>query len=193
MARRPDEVRVRAYRLLAPTLFEFVSRGDQCWLYLPAEQTAYLDDSCGIIENKRERFAISSKMIIASLLVVPDFPKFLSLPASISQESDIVHLSLIEKGGLRREIWIDRVTRLVSRQTFSAPDGIVEADIRYSEHVARDGSVIPVQAEVLLPRAQAAMRLQLNEVELNPMLPSNAFVFSPPPKVRINKLNENKP
>lgn len=190
MVRRPNEVRARAYRLLTPTLFEFVSNGTTCWLLVPEEQTAYVDNNCGIIESNRERFVISAGTIISSLLVISDCETLLSSPGSLSHEDDAIRLSLVEKGGMQRELWIDSVSRLVTRQVLSTSEGKIEADIQYLEYATRDDSIVPVKVEVMIPEAQAALRLHLDQVDPNPRIPPDAFRFSPPRNVRIIDLDE---
>jgi outer membrane lipoprotein-sorting protein len=190
LAQRPDQVRVRAYRLLAPTLFEFISDGRDCWLFLPSERTVYFDDSCGIIENRADHLVISAETIVAALLVISDYDAVAVSPSFLSQENGIARLSLSTDGVADREIWMDPASGLVTKQLFLAPNGSIEAEIDYLEHTALDASAAPVEVEVFLPQAKAAMRLHLDQVKLAPEFPSTAFLFSPPGNARIINLDD---
>ncbi len=189
MISRPDKLRARAYRLLSPTLFDFVSDGDNCHLYLPSEQTVYLDRNCGIIEEGEEHFVLSSRIVLASVLVVSDFGSFESAPASITSQGKMVRVSVNEGGKPERELIINPATGLVMQQIFYSPDGAIEADIRYQRNMTVGQSVVPSQVEVSIPQLQAKVRLQLSDAKLNPAIPANAFLFSQPPNARVIDIN----
>jgi outer membrane lipoprotein-sorting protein len=185
LAEKPNKVRARAYRLLTPTLFEFVSDNQDCWLFLPSERTVYYDNNCGIFQKKADHLVLSAEMIDAALFVINDFDRFRQSSAAISESGDILKLSLMNEAGRYREIWIDKSTGLVTKQFFLNSEGLSEAEIQYLEQAAHGEVVVPVEVEVTLPQAQAAMRLRLTEVDLQPNINPDTFHFTPPSNARI--------
>jgi len=192
LAQRPDNVRLRAYRLLAPTLFEFVSGENRCWLFLPAEQAAYLDDDCRMIEAGEDNLVLSAETIVAALLVVSDFDSLRISPELGLEPNNILRVLLINETQLRRQLWIDTITGLATKQVFLTDDGEVEVEVDYLEHIAKRENVAPAEVEVHIPKAHAEMRLRLDDVELQPSLQPATFQFVPPPNVRIIKLNQSQ-
>lgn len=185
LAEKPNKLRARAYRLLTPTLFEFVSDNRDCWLYVPSERTVYYDDACGTFQKKSDHLVLSAEMIDAALFVITDFESFRQSSAAISESDDILKLSLVNEAGRYREIRINKSTGLVSKQLFLGPGGLTEAEIQYLDQAAYGEVVVPVEVEVTLPQAQAAMRLHLTEVDLRPNIKPDVFQFTPPPNVQI--------
>lgn len=185
MLQRPDRVRVRAYRPLSPTMFELVSDGQTCWLFIPPEQTAYLSEDCEAIYGGNENIAVSAGAIVAAIVVISDVDTFASLPAHLYAEADILRLALIDKTGAHREIWMDPRTGLATRQTVAAADETLEADIEYRKHSSDGEAAIPTEIQVNLPRLRASMLLRIDDFQVDAKIPPNAFDFSPPEHTRI--------
>jgi hypothetical protein len=151
---------------------------------VPSERTVYYDDTCGIFQKKADHLVLSAEMIDAALFVIADFDRFRQSSAAISESGDILKLSLMNEAGRYREIWIDKSTGLVTKQLFLNSEGLAEAEIQYLEQAAQGEVVVPVEVEVTLPQAQAAMRLHLAEIDLQPNINPGIFRFEPPANVR---------
>ena len=185
MVEKPDKARVRAYRLLTPTLFELISDGQKCWLFIPSENTAYLDEHCNAVQRDEKGIAISAEAIVAGIMVVSDVDKLFSLPASVSRDTKNLRLAFGGKGGVQREIWMDLKTGLVARQSFIGPDGAIEADIAYKEVDVLDTGAVPTEISLKLPRFHSSMMLRISEFQVNPRISAGAFRFSPPRGAQI--------
>ncbi|MBI4831152.1 MAG: hypothetical protein HY801_06285 [Candidatus Lindowbacteria bacterium] len=190
MLERPAKLRLRAYRPLVPFLFELVSDGDVCWLYVPSERKAYLNNDCGTFHGVDKDIAASAQTIVAALVVVAEPNEFLETPAEIERKEGLIQLKLGEEGGAHREIWLDSQTGLVLRQLFMDVEGVVQADISYKKQTTQGQTVIPVEIDVAVPKRHVSMQLRLNDLKVNPEIPAQAFEFSPPENVRILDLND---
>ncbi len=185
MVEKPDKVRVRAYRSLTPTLFELVSDGQKCWLFIPSENTAYLDENCNVLQGGEKAIAISAEAIVAALMVVSDIDKLFSVPASVSRDSKNLRLAFGGKGGVERDIWMDLKTGFVTHQSFFGLDGEIEADLAYTEMDVLDTGVFPTEISLKLPRFHSSMVLRIGEFQVNPRISAGAFSFSPPRGAKI--------
>ena len=185
MLQRPDRVRMRAYRPLTPTLFEIVSNGRRCWLHSPSEKIAYLSEGCRPFLVTDNGVAVSAEAIVAALVVVADFDGLASTDGLLYREGDLVRLVLEEETGARKEIWIDPIDGLVTRQMLVAPAGVLEADITYARQSSDGNAVVPVETRIDFPGLQVSMLLRIDEFRVHPELPADAFDFSPPRNTRV--------
>jgi outer membrane lipoprotein-sorting protein len=193
MLQRPDRVRMRAYRALTPTLFEIISNGQRCWLHSPSEKIAYVSEGCRPFLGTDNGVAFSAEAIVTALVVVADFDSLTSSAGLLYREGDLVRLVVKEETGTRKEIWIDPIAGLVTRQALVAPDGTLEADIAYRRQAFDGSAVVPVETQIDFPRLQVSMLLRIDDFRVHSELSADAFEFSPPRNTRIldsTSLNE---
>jgi outer membrane lipoprotein-sorting protein len=127
MFERPDLLRMRVYRPLAPTLLEIVSNGNRRWLYVPSERTAYLSEGRQPLRVGGNHVAIPADTIAAALVVVADPRALPLLPSRIRIGEGFIRLSVTEEGGTQREIRIDSASGLATRQILVGADGATQA------------------------------------------------------------------
>ncbi len=188
--RKPDSVRMRAYRPLLPPLFEFISDGNVCWLYAPSRGTAYLSEECGPFRVDGDYVAVSAEAVIAALCVLVD-PGALSSPTtSVYPEHGSWRVELAEASGAGKTIWIDSATGLATRQLLIGDDGLVETDITYLEHAIEAGAAIPIAVEIVSVRMGATATLRIKRFEINARPPDGAFEFSPPAGVVVIHIDD---
>jgi outer membrane lipoprotein-sorting protein len=189
MLERPDKLRVRAYRPLMPALFELVYDGQTCWLFVPSEKAAYRSEKCEAFRVGDSHMAVSADALIEALFVVADFDAFLTLPAFLYREGDSVRLVIIGKAGAYKEIWIDSMTGLATRQLLVDSGGTLEAEINYKEHALDENNIIPVEIEIGLLPIHASIVLRIQDFQLDPEFPDGAFDFSPPRNTKVFELH----
>jgi outer membrane lipoprotein-sorting protein len=185
MMQCPDKLRMRAYRPLSPTLFEFVSDGDQCWFYLPSRQSAYLSEGCKPFRIDGGKTTISAELLFAAILVSVDPETLLSQPESLVSGDGFVGIVLDETTGGQRELWIDPETGLAVRQVLVDPDGSVRAEVKYLDHARESGTALPIRAEAVMEQAAAEVALWISHFEINAAIPDDAFIFLPPEGSKI--------
>ena len=180
MLERPDKLRIRAYRTLVPLLFELVYNGKRCWLYIPNKRTAYLSEDCDVFYFDNGDIALSANMLIAAVVVVSDFDALLSTASELHQEGEFAVLTFMAPPGMRRELWIDRVTGLINRQIIFNRNGEKEVIVEYREQDATGNAVVPRHLELILPQADTSISLNIDEIKIDAQIPPGAFEFSPP-------------
>ncbi len=185
MLQRPNKIRMRVYRPLAPPLFEYISNGNTCWVYISSRQAAYLNEKCGPLRIDEGGFGISAGALVAAFFVLADPDTASHLPVSIRHEEDSVGLEILQDDGTRRQIWIDPATGYAARQLLIEADGTVQADIRYIENGLHEGAAIPVIIEVTLPKMETTISMQMSRHRINAMLPDGAFDFVLPEGAHI--------
>jgi outer membrane lipoprotein-sorting protein len=188
LIRKPDKVRMRAYRPLAPPLFEYVSDGDECWLYTPSRRAAYLSEECRPFRVDGDYMAVSAEAVIAALCVLVD-PEALST-ASVRPEKGSWRVELPAGSGAEKTIWVDSATGLATRQWLIGDDGLVEVDISYLEHEIEAGAAVPISVEIASPRMGAAATLRIKRFEIDARTPDDAFEFSPPAGVDVFHIDD---
>ncbi len=180
MIQKPDSVRMRAYRPLAPPLFEFISDGNVCRLYVPSRRAVYLSEDCRSLRATGNYVAISAEAVVAALCVLVD-PEAVSSPAaSVHPEGNLFRIDLAEETGAKKRIWIDSATGLATRQLLIDAGGRVQADIRYLEHAFEGDAAVPVAIEIVAPGMGSAVVLRISRFEINARPPDGAFDFLPP-------------
>jgi outer membrane lipoprotein-sorting protein len=185
IAEKPARVRMRVYRPLVPTLFDFSSDGRSCWLFIPADKTAYHNEGCESLSVGGNYVIPSTETIVSALFVVPQPEELASGHTILTQEPDFVRLEWREETGVRKQIWVRASTGLVARQVFTGPEDTQLADITYTEYTSVDGTAVPVALEVSLPSIGAALTLRIQKVEVNTTVSPEAFSFFPPSGTRI--------
>jgi len=187
MLERPGRLRMRVYRPLAPALFDLVSDGEQCWLYIPSSRTAFLNEGCGPIHIEDNYIAVPADTIAAAAFVVADPALLPSLPAHVYSDEGFVRLSVIEETGARKEFRIDATSGLVTRQLLVEPDGVAQAEIIYKKHAFVENMAIPVTMEIFLPQTGTLVSLYVEKIRVDPEIPADAFKFSPPANITIRR------
>jgi outer membrane lipoprotein-sorting protein len=193
MLQRPDKLRMRAYRPLSPTLFELVSNGDECWLFVPSRNAAYLSEGCKPFRVSNGDTAISTELFFAALFVLVDPEILSSQQASITTGEDLIGLKLTEETGGRREIWIDPATGLAARQMLMNPDGSIRADLKYLDYAKEEAMTVPVRVEAVMPQMEAEVTLRINQFDIHAEIPDGAFIFLPPEGNDIISVGDGSP
>ena len=189
LLRRPGSVRMRAFRPLAP-LFEFISNGDECWLFAPSQQTAYLSEECEPFRVEGGYVALSAEAVIAAMCVLVD-PGALSSPhVSVKSDRGALRVDLPEASGAGKIIWIDPASGLATRQILIGDDGRVEAEIAYLEHEIEAGAAVPVAVEIASPQVGGSATLRIRRFEINSPPPEGAFEFSAPAGVSVFHIDD---
>ena len=177
---RPDKLRMRAYRRPLPTVFELVSDGQECWIYVPSRKAAYLNKGCRAFLVGENKVAVSTKTITTAILVVPDFGVLSSSPMALEKENNLIKLRVFDKARGRREIWINADTGFAERQLIVGDNEALETEIVYKEHAIDGDSVVPVEIDIVLPQAQARISLSVKNLRSSSQIPAKAFKFTPP-------------
>jgi len=180
LIKRPDKLRMRAYRRPLPTIFELVSDGQECWVYVPSRKTAYLNKGCRPFLVGEEKVAVSTKTIVTAILVVADFGVLSSSPMALEKENNLSKLRIFDKARGRREIWINTDNGLVERQLIVGDNEALETEIVYKEHAIDGDSVVPVEIDIVLPQVNARISLSVKSLRSSSQIPANAFKFAPP-------------
>ena len=185
MLERPDRLRMRVYRPLAPTLLEIVSDGNRRWLYVPSERTAYLSEGRQPLRVEGNHVALPADTIAAALVVVADPHALPLLPSRIRIGEGFIRLSVTEEDGTQREIRIDSASGLATRQILVGADGATQADITYKEHAFKENTAVAISTDILLPQIGAFVSIRIDKLETGAQIPAGAFEFSPPAGVKI--------
>jgi hypothetical protein len=189
MLERPGKVRLRAYRRLGPRLFELVSDGQTCSVFVPSDKTVYHGKRCEVPYDGGG-IAICADTLVAALVVVADLDELLSRPALLRRDGELARLVLMEGAEVLSEIWIDPATGLAARQLLVGAGGSTVAEIIYKKHASREEATVPVEIEIHVPDMRASLLLRLDSLRVNPKLPADAFDFSPPANTTIVGVGE---
>jgi outer membrane lipoprotein-sorting protein len=89
-----------------------------------------------------------------------------------------------------RTLWVDGVTSRVSRELIFDDAGKPLTDASYSQWQQDDGVIFPRRIEIVRPREQYRLVIQIQKIEINHGLPSEMFVLEQPPGTQLEVLND---
>lgn len=90
----------------------------------------------------------------------------------------------------QRRIWIERSSLTIARQQVYLDEGPLVSDIRYSEQTQVGGFPLPLKMHIDRPLDGYALDLVYKSWRIDPDLPDNAFVLTPPEGVQVKNLKE---
>jgi hypothetical protein len=203
--RKPDSIRlVLQVPVTKTAILDLLSVGDDFCAWIPRE-------------NKYFTGKNSAKELIAEDL--PNSPGFTMrathifeaiIPQSIKLDTPGIHiasneetnadaryyvLSVYKEGAgpvihALRKIWIKRSGLTIARQQVYGEDDKIVSDITYSNEMPVNGLSLPLKIHIDRPVDGYALDMEFKSWRVNPDLPDNAFVLTPPPGAQIVPFKE---
>lgn len=201
---RPNAARlVITSPVMSKTIFDLVSIGESFRAWIPSRNKFYMR------ENNTGRGDIFEED-----LPIPNAAHFFEniFPQAIDLDSPGIEVSIREEidagkkyyvlstfkisSGTRlyplRAIWFDRSNMTIARQQEYREDGLLLADIHYSEQTEIGGYFLPLKIHIDRPLDEYAFDMEIKTWRLNPNSPKNAFNLTPPPRAEIVHLGKWK-
>ena len=200
LLRRPDQLRLTIQNPVTKTsIAELASNGDAFSLWLPRDNKLYTG------RNSARALAVEGGPSFGArpihIFEAIAFTKGSEAGAlvALAEDSDAVAnyyvVEVFRQSGpsrLRpvRRIWFERSTMTVSSQKTFAPDGSISSVISYSNFTPVDGIQLPLQIKLERPSDGYTLTMEFKAWRLNPEIPGNAFVLTPPATAQKVELRE---
>ena len=190
---RPDDIRMRgSYGIVlnSVTLFDMVSDGEAFRVSLPTQDQFITGAAESVVCTDNPLHNLRPQHIMEALFVdispYMDDPEIVNtLEQATEDRRSFYVLNFNNVGGvpaqLVEKIWIDRRDLSIFRRQLFGEEGVLEADVSYSEWEELDGGWFPRQLVVERPLEDYRLEIQFNELRLNFDPPSEqAFLLNRP-------------
>ena len=193
--RRPAELRlIGLYPVFRAKAFDMATDGERRRLFVPSRNRFLEGRDVPAPPSRKKLENLRPHHFLQALVVRPPIP---------GEESPMLHsltdevratyvLDLVGANAselrLRRQIWFDRLTLLVSRQLIFDEKGEILTDARYSGWRRENDVEFPRQIEIQRPPDEYGVLLRVTKLEINPPLRDSQFVLDRPEGVESYQL-----
>lgn len=199
LLRKPADIRVRV-QVFQVTAIDMVSDGTEFSIDVPRKNT--------FIQGLNHQVILPRKDVPVNVRPQHIF-EALALEALEGADPSLISLEEDQRDGreyyilscnrwapdgslaLKRKIWFDRVDLNIVRLQAYAPGGRLESEIHYSDFRIVDGQVYPALVRFERPQEAYRMAIRAQKIEVNPNLPSAAFVLKKSPVRQVVDLTRD--
>ncbi len=207
LLKRPDSIRLVVQVPVTKTaLLDLLSVGDEFGVWVPRENKFYTGKNSSrelVAEDlpNSPGFTIRATHIFDAILppgIPLDAPGiYVAVKEEMTADAKYYILSFYREGDSRRihpvrDIWIERSGLTVERQQVYQEEGLVVSDITYSGEVIADSHRLPGKIHIDRPMDGYALELEFRAWRVNPDLPEDAFILTPPEGAQIVPFKERK-
>ncbi len=205
LLRRPDSIRVNIQNpITKTTILELVSVGDDFSLWYPRDNKFYTG------KNSAREFDLEGSPTF-TVRPVHMFQALMPEALGAAAQNSRVALEEDQDPGARyyvlslyetlagpalypaRKLWIDRAGFAVTRQQSYGERGALAGIVHYSNLSPVDGILLPLTVRMDRPADGYSLDMHFKSWRLNPDLPDNAFVMTPPAGAQVVHLKEKNP
>jgi outer membrane lipoprotein-sorting protein len=205
LLRRPDSIRLSIQNPITKTsIADLVSSGDDFSAWFPTENKFFEG------KNSMREFAVEGKSSQLSFSARPIHIFEAILPPKISVGEPGYHIALEEAQDAAtkyyvltlyrdgpenrlipvRRYWIDRADMTIARfQTFEG-NGEISGTVGYSRITPEEGVALPLTIKIDRPIDGYSLDMEFKSWRINPSIPDNAFVLTPPAGAERIQLKE---
>ena len=190
LMRRPGSIRVRAsFPVVGTTVFDMTSDGEEFHVYLPTEDRFLVGKNELTKRSEKRVENVRPQHILEALLIDPpredETVEFLRNETYGMAAYHIVVLKKKGKQQLSREVWFDRDTLNIARQTVFEDNGDLATDVWYSSWLESDPAPFPGVIRMDRPKDGYQLRVSVLDPGLNEEIPDKGFTLEPPEGVKI--------
>lgn len=184
------------YPVVRNKAFDMTSNGKDFALYIPAKnrfvqgKNEIVTPSPNKIENLRPQ------AFLEALLIRPPAPGDITLSEDLTDEQNAEYLLLVlGKDGagnpfIERNIWFDRLSLNIARQTIFDPQGEIVSDTRYSDWSVVDGVPFPKKIDLNRPKDGYGVVMALVKADINKPLTDDKFALKQPEGTQLQILGQ---
>jgi outer membrane lipoprotein-sorting protein len=207
LLQRPDRIRLDVQNpVTRNTLLDVSSIGDDFGLWDVRDRKFFIG------KNSADELEIEGETQNISLAFRPVHIYEAILPQAVPVDQPDVRISLKEAQDAQakyyvisvfkempspwiqtiREIWIERSNLVLARQIVYEGDGRVVSRVFYQRMTLQYGAPLPLSMRIERPTDGYTIDLEFKNWRVDPSLPADAFVLTPPPGARVITLKEKQ-
>jgi len=205
LLRRPDSIRLNVQNPLMKTpVLELASIADPFSLWIPSENRFFVGKNSikelGVEGESASPTFTARPIDIFQAILQPRLP--IGVPGyRIAMEEDqdaaakYYVLSAYEDAGNDRltpvrKFWIERADLVIARQQTYDGEGTLTGIIHYANFSPAEGLLLPLSIRIERPLDGYSLDMEFRNWRMNPKLPDDAFILTPPPGARRIQLIE---
>ncbi|HUX07541.1 MAG TPA: hypothetical protein VMX35_09540 [Acidobacteriota bacterium] len=193
---KPDHVYVRGSAHLVGTVFVLRSNGVRFWAEVPSDKKVYTGavQSTPRLEGKVEIWDGLNPAVLAEALLLDDLKNYRTICATFPNRY-IIDLLDDSSGGmlaLRRRIEFERESLHIVRHQVFGEEGEVVTDAYLYRYRDVAGVEIPTLYRIERHWEELSLRLDLDEVKLNPDSDQELFRYQVPAGFQVEDLDERR-
>jgi outer membrane lipoprotein-sorting protein len=193
---KPGNVYIRGSARLAGTLFRLVSDGERFWAEAPHDEKVYTGPvrSAPKLEGKENIWEGLNPAVLAESLLLDDIADYRVVCATFPNRYIIDLLEESSEGGLslRRRIEFEREGLSVTRHQVFGSAGEVVTDVYLHRYEDTAGVELPRLYSIRRYWEELSLRMELEEISINPELNRELFRYDVPAGFEIEDLEEKK-
>jgi len=193
LMRRPGSIRVRAsFPVVGTTVFDMTSDSKEFHVYLPTKNRLLVgkNEFSKRSENRVEN--VRPQHILEALLIDPprdnETIQFLRNETYGLSAYHVVVLKKKDEQQLSRELWFERNSLNIARQTIFENNGDLATDIWYSSWIENDPAPFPGVIRIDRPKDGYQLRVSVLEPGVNEEIPNKGFILEPPEGVTVEEV-----
>ncbi len=207
LLKRPDSIRLVVQTPVTKTsILTLNSAGDNFDVWMPRDnryligknsaKRLFYSSSSGTTEITFRAAHIFEAIFPQSILLdTPGY--FVSMEEAADEKARYYILAFYREGTAARihtvrKIWIERSGLTIARQQVYQESGQIIGDIVYSNGIRMNGFSLPDSIHIDRPLDAYSLDIEFKSWRINPNLPDNAFVLTPPSGAQIIHLEEKE-
>ena len=193
---KPGSVYVRGSARVVGTLFTLKSDGERFWAELPRDKQVYtgLVRATPSLEDKEQLWEGLNPAVLAEALLLDDLKDYEVVCATFPDRYIIDLLQEAESGNLtlRRRVEFERERLRVTRHLVFGESGEVITDAYLYSYEPVGGVELPRLYVIRRHWEELSLRLEFEEILLNPETREDLFRYQPPAGFEVIDLDERK-
>ena len=193
LIQKPGFIRVQAqFPVVGSTVFDMTSDGTEYKVHLPTENR-FLVGRNEFTQVSKKRFENVRPQHIRDALVIDppledESVAFMRNVTYGAQAYHVVSLAKKDEQALSREIWFDRLSLQIVRQTIYERNGEPVTDAWYQRWIETEPIPFPGLIRIDRPKDGYALRVEVLKSGVNQHVPAKAFILDPPEGVKVERI-----
>ncbi|MBU1863792.1 MAG: hypothetical protein KKH94_09040 [Candidatus Omnitrophica bacterium] len=190
MFKQPDNLYLRAYQQLMPTIFSIISSEGNFWLYIPAENTIFTGKNASLNYNTEYDVSITPDFLLQSL-----FSRAIPEAASVNmvRNEDFYTLFLVKKENnlkmLTRTLWLDTASLNCVKELRYSLKGYMLFEITRNNFTFDKQTAINIAQTISIRNVltNVSVTFDFKKVLINEEIEDRVFEFHYPEAVLVEK------
>lgn len=195
--RKPADIRIIGlYPVVRNKAFDMTSNGAEFALYIPAKNRFVQGKNEIVTPSPNKLENLRPQAFLEALLIRPPAPGDITLVEDLTDEQTAQYLLLTlgkDSAGnpfIERNIWFDRLSLNIARQTIFDAQGEILSDNRYSDWSVIDGVPFPKTIDLNRPKDGYGVVMALVKADINKPLTDDKFALKQPEGTQLQILGQ---
>jgi len=186
---RPDDLRITGYKSYTPNLFDFLLQGDSWLLYMRDDKRALEGDVAELrtLGGPWHAIAAVTAGLLGRLFEV-SAPEIQGFVKNTTEWVMTLTLSATGEDRYITELYFAPGDIRLRKQIFIDPDGIVFAEVAFSEYRSYDGVWFPKEWNMILTPTQERIDVSIGKLDMAPELDEQVFEILMPRTVEVEHI-----